>query len=113
MQDHIKKLYSALSLFDQLSPKNMPTHHAQTYLLIGSHSSVTYRDIEKSMGISNASASRIVHALADIKATHRKTNLNLVEIYIDPEESRRYRVRLTSKGKELMKALDFMKGTTS
>ena len=39
-----------------------------------------------------------------IIARHRVTALGLVEAYIDPTEGRRYRVRLTKKGKATLKA---------
>ena len=109
MEDHIKKFFNALSIFEAMCPKNMPTHHIQGYLFIASKPSVTYREIEQALGVTNASASRISHTLSDIKPNHRDTNFGLVEIYPDPKEGRRYRVRVTASGKAIYKSLDILK----
>ena len=77
-------------------------------LFIGEHGpgGCTYAAIEARLGISNAAASRSVNSLS-ASARHRKTEpMGLVEVFIDPEEGRRYRVRLTKKGLTLMRALD-------
>ena len=39
-------------------------------------------------------------------ARHRKSAMGLVEIIRDPEEGRRYRVRLTTKGQALMRSIE-------
>tara|TARA_Y100001968_G_C19068550_1_gene577182 strand:+ start:320 stop:649 length:330 start_codon:yes stop_codon:yes gene_type:complete len=109
MEDHIKKFFNALSIFESMCPKNMPTHHIQGYLFIASKPSATYREIEQALGVTNASASRICNALSDIKPKHRDTNLGLIEKYPDPKEGRRYRVRVTPSGKAIYKSLDILK----
>ncbi len=109
MEDHIKKFFNALSIFEAMCPKNFPVHHIQGYIFIASKPSVTYRDIEQELGVTNASASRISHTLADIKPNHRETNFGLVEIYPDPKEGRRYRVRLTAAGRAIYRSLDCLK----
>ncbi len=108
MEDHIKKFFNALSILEALFPKNMYAHHIQVFLFIASKHSVTYREIEEKFETTNASASRTVHTLAENPPRHRKNCLKLVEIYIDPEEGRRYRVRANAAGKALYKSLDFI-----
>ena len=109
MDNHIKKFFNALSIFEAMCPKNMPAHHIQCYLFIASKPSVTYREIEQALETTNASASRIAHTLADINPNHRETNFGIVEIYPDPNEGRRYRVRVTPAGKAIYKSLDILK----
>ena len=109
MAIHIKKLLSALSFFDSMAPKNFPVHHLQTFLFIGLHEPVTYRDIEEAFNTTNGSASRICRTLCCFPAPHRKNYLKLVDIYLDPLEGRRYKVRLSRKGKSVYKALDILK----
>ena len=88
MESHIKKFFNALSIFETLLPRNMYVHHVQVFLFITSKHSVTYREIEKKFQVTNASASRTVHTLAENPPRHRKNCLKLVEIYIHPEEGR-------------------------
>ena len=83
-------------------------HQIAMVLFIGEHGpgGCTYAAIEARLGISNAAASRSVNSLST-SARHRKTEpMGLVEVFIDPAEGRRYRVRLTKKGLNLMRALD-------
>ena len=98
----MKKLEEALELFGALDPGALPLHHAQIFLFIAEMKSCTYRDIEERFNLSNASASRVVNSLSS-NAKHRVTSLGLVDIYIDPGEGRRYRARLSKKGKYLLK----------
>ncbi len=102
------RLAAALEVFASLSDSSLPLHQIQMVLFIGEHSSAgcTYAAIESRLGLSNAAASRSVNSLS-ASARHRKTEpMGLVEVFIDPEEGRRYRVRLTKKGLSLMRALD-------
>ena len=102
------RLAAALEVFASLSDSSLPLHQIQMVLFIGEHNSAgcTYAAIESRLGLSNASASRSVNSLS-ASARHRKTEpMGLVEVFIDPSEGRRYRVRLTKKGLALMRALD-------
>ena len=99
------KLAAAFESLGSLAPGNFPIHHAQVFLFIAEKGSCTYKEIEHKFDVTNASASRIVHSLSS-SASHRATCLGLVEIYIDPDEGRRYRARLTKKGKAQIRALE-------
>ena len=102
------RLSAALEVIGSVCDSSIPLHQIAMVLFIGEHSSAgcTYSQIEDRLGISNAAASRSVNSLST-SARHRKTEpMGLVEVFIDPEEGRRYRVRLTKKGLTLMRALD-------
>lgn len=102
------RLEAALEVFASLADSSLPLHQIQMVLFIGTHGSAgcTYAEIEKRLSISNAAASRSVNSLS-ASARHRKTEpMGLVEVFIDPAEGRRYRVRLTKKGLNLMRAID-------
>lgn len=101
----LDQLERAFGVFGTLDPGSLPLHHAQVFLFIAQQESCTYRDIETRFGLSNASASRIVNSLGE-HANHRKTCLGLVEVFIDPAEGRRYRVRLTKKGLATKRAIE-------
>ena len=89
-----------LDHFNALDPGALPLHHARIFCEILQNGSMTYREIEEKFSLSNASASRVVNSLSN-QARHRQTSLGLVEIYIDPEEGRRYRAKASKKGKML------------
>jgi len=102
------RLSAALEVFGSLSDSSLPLHQVALVLFVGTHgpAGCTYAEIENRLGISNAAASRSVNSLST-SARHRKTEpMGLVEVFIDPAEGRRYRVRLTKKGLNLMRALD-------
>ena len=102
------RLAAALEVFASLADSSLPLHQIQMVLFIGEHgpAGCTYAAIENRLSLSNAAASRSVNSLST-NARHRKTEpMGLVEVFIDPEEGRRYRVRLTKKGLNLMRALD-------
>ena len=102
------RLAAALKVFGSLADSSLPLHQVQMVLFIGTHgpAGCTYAEIENRLGISNAAASRSVNSLS-ASARHRKTEpMGLVEVFIDPAEGRRYRVRLTKKGLNLMRAID-------
>ena len=102
------RLSTALEIIGSVCDSSIPLHQVALLLFVGNHGpgGCTYSAIETRLGISNAAASRSVNSLST-SARHRKTKpMGLVEVFIDPEEGRRYRVRLTKKGLTLMRALD-------
>lgn len=101
----LDQLERAFGVFGTLDPGSLPLHHAQVFLFVAQQESCTYRDIERRFDLSNASASRIVNSLSD-HAKHRKNCLGLIEVFIDPDEGRRYRVRLTKKGLAIKRAIE-------
>ena len=101
----IVKLQKALELFNSLDPCNIPSHYPLAFLYIANHHSITYVELEGKLGLSNASASRVVNALGE-NPKHRSIGYGLVEKFIDPEEGRRYRVRLSKKGIAFYKLIE-------
>ena len=101
------RLANALEIINSLDPGAFYLHHLQILLTIREAGSTgcTYGDIERRHSLSNAAASRSVNSLSGF-ARHRKTAMGLVEIFRDPGEGRRYRVRLTSKGQALMRSIE-------
>lgn len=93
----LAELERAFDVFGAMDPGTLPFHHAQVFLFIAQRESCTYREIELRFAITNPSASRCVNALSE-HAKHKKKSLGLVEVFIDPAEGRRFRVRLTKKG---------------
>lgn len=79
-------------------------HHAQVFLFVAENGSSTYDQIEQALNLSNATVSRTVHALGDI---HRRgyDGYGLLETFRDPDEGRRFLVRLTAKGHALVRQL--------
>jgi DNA-binding MarR family transcriptional regulator len=101
----LRQLENALAAFSSLSPTSFPVHHAEVFLFVAANRNVTYDEIEQALNLSNATVSRTVHALGD---THRKgySGFGLLETFRDPEEGRRFRVRLTAKGHALIRQLE-------
>jgi DNA-binding MarR family transcriptional regulator len=101
----LRKLSRALDLFAVFDPTHFPIHFVQVFLLVAASRSCTYREIEEALSITNSSVSRTINALARV---HRSglPGLGLVEPFIDPQEGRRYRVRLTSKGRALLRQIE-------
>ena len=91
-------LQRQLAIFGDLNPCNLPLHHMQMFLMIAEAGNCTYQELMDYFHLSNAAVSRSVHALG-VDPKHRIVGLGLVERYPDPGEGRRYRVRLTKKGK--------------
>ena len=101
----LSQLSRALAVFGALDPGALAFHHVQVLLLIAERGSCTYKEIEQELGFSNASVSRTIDSLAE-SSNHRRNNLGLVEKFIDPAEGRRYRARLTRKGKALLRTIE-------
>ena len=91
-------LQRQLAIFGDLNPGNLPLHHMQMFLVIAEAGNCTYQELMDYFHLSNASVSRSVCSLGE-DPRHRIVGLGLVERYPDPGEGRRYRVRLTKKGK--------------
>ena len=100
----LHQLASALAIFNSLHPSALPLHHAQVLVFIAQKGACAYAEIEEEFNLSNASASRICGALSDA-SNRRKETLNLIEIFRDPTEGRRHRVRLNAKGKAVMRSI--------
>lgn len=101
----LRQLERSLAAFAVLDPASFPLHHAQVFVVVALQGTPTYGDIEEALNLTNSSVSRTVNALG---ATHRRgySGLGLLETFPDPEDMRRFRVRLTAKGKALMRQIE-------
>jgi YD repeat-containing protein len=101
----IRELERALAAFSVLSPTSFPLHHAQVFLYVARNGPCSYEDLEEALALSNSTVSRTVHALGD---QHRKgyDGYGLLDAIRDPQEGRRYSVRLAAKGKALLRQLE-------
>lgn len=75
----------------------MPVHQARMLVYLATVPSCTYADLSERYNLSGASISRSLNTL--------ERKLEMVDIYRDPAEGRRYRVRLSRKGRALMDSL--------
>ena len=100
----LNQFANALAILNSLDPFAIPLHHAQVLVYIAQKGACTYSDIEEKFNLSNPSVSRICGALSDT-SNRRASTLNLVEIYRDPAEGRRYRVRLNARGKAVIQSV--------
>lgn len=100
----LDQLQAVLERFAVLDPQ-MPLHFLQAFLVVARRDSVTYREIEEALSLTNSSVSRTLNALGD---RHRKGDRGhgLVEVFIDPGEGRRYRARLTKRGRALAQQIE-------
>lgn len=73
--------------------------------MVAQRGQATYRELEEALNLSNSTVSRTVHALGE---THRKgyDGHALLEVVRDPEEGRRFAIRLTAKGKALVRQIE-------
>ncbi len=100
----LDQLARALDVFKTLDPAQLPAHRIRFFLEIAQHGPIDYRELEQRLVTSNASVSRNVQALSDIREDGR-AGFGLVETFKDPADGRRFLVRLTTRGKHLMNQL--------
>ena len=64
----LRQLQKALAAFAVLSPTHFYVHFAEIYLCVATskNGSCTFREIEKSLNLSNSSVSRTVNALSGV-----------------------------------------------
>lgn len=100
----LDQLARALDVFKTLDPAQLPAHRIRFFLEIAQHGPIDYRELEQRLVTSNASVSRNVQALSEIREDGR-AGFGLVETFKDPADGRRFLVRLTTRGKHLMNQL--------
>ncbi len=82
---------------------DMPIQYALSFLYISRYEGLSSRELADHMGVSQAAASRQVAALAD----HRRKGegYKVVSDERDPHELRRKILKLTSKGRRVVKTI--------
>lgn len=101
----IRQLERALAAFAVLSPTAFPLHHAQLFLVVARDGPCTYRHLEEALNVNNGTVSRSVAALGT-EHWRGYPGYGLVDVFRDPDEGRRFLVRLTAKGHALVRQLD-------
>ena len=103
----LRQLQKALAAFRVLSPTHFYVHFAEVFLCVATSEkgSCTFREIEKSLNLSNSGVSRTVNALSDVNRKGQD-GFDLLEMVPDPAEGRRFIVRLTQKGEAFKRQLD-------
>lgn len=102
------KIAKLLDAFLLLEPTHLPVHFCRVFTEVckadEDNEPCTYRRLETATGLSNSAVSRTMNALT---AENRKgaAGFNLVEQFRDPDEGRRYIVRLTAKGRAVQRQL--------
>jgi DNA-binding MarR family transcriptional regulator len=100
----LDQLARALDVFKTLDPAQLPAHRIRLFLEIAQQAPIDYRELEQRLVTTNASISRGVQSLSDVREDGRP-GLGLVETYPDPSEGRRFLVKLTTKGRLLVNQL--------
>lgn len=100
----LDQLARALDVFKTLDPAQLPAHRIRLFLEIAQNAPIDYRQLEERLVTTNASISRGVQSLSDVREDGRP-GLGLVEAFKDPADGRRYLVRPTAKGKHLVNQL--------
>lgn len=100
----LDRLAAALAAFSVLEPTALPLHHVQVFLVAAQSEPCLYDEIERQLGLSNASVSRTVNALSDVHRTGRE-GLRLLKVEKDPEERRRFLVSLSTRGRALLRQI--------
>jgi len=101
----LRELERALAAFAVLSPTAFPLHHAQLFLVVARDGPCSYRHLEEALNVNNGTVSRAVAALGT-EHWRGYPGYGLVEAFRDPEEGRRFLVRLTAKGKALARQIE-------
>jgi len=100
----LRELEGGFAAFAVLAPTAFPLHHAQLFLVVARDGPCTFRHLEEALGVSNGTVSRSVAALGT-EHWRGYPGFGLLEVSRDPAEGRRLLVRLTSKGRALVRQL--------
>lgn len=103
----LAQLARALGLFATLDPIEFPLHRAQLFLEVAQAgpAGITFRELEEKLSLTNGSVSRGVMALGDVDRKGQP-GYRLVAIFKDPDQPRRYRVRLAARGQALLRQIE-------
>lgn len=90
----LDRLETALAVLGAIDPGALPLHQARILVFLGQVPTATYAELGNRLSLSGASISRSLNTL---EVKHQ-----MVEVFRDPREGRRYRVRLSRKGTALI-----------
>lgn len=99
--DEVQRVLTGISAIDP----EMPLQQARCLFIVAqSEEGMSLSDIAKKAGIGLATASRYIGALGKINR-HREEGLQLIESFEDPMERRKKIIRLTIKGKTVVRKI--------
>lgn len=97
----IDKVLTGIAAIDP----DMPLQQARCLFIVAqSEEAMSLSDIAKKVGIGMGTASRYISALGKINR-HREEGLQLIESFEDPMERRKKIIRLTAKGKTVIRKI--------
>jgi DNA-binding MarR family transcriptional regulator len=99
------QLSQALTVFSAQDPTRFPLHHARLFLEVARAEPCTFEHLQEALNLTNSSVSRSVSALSE-RNRHGDRGYRLLSFERDPDEGRRYLVRLSSKGRLLLQQLE-------
>lgn len=88
---------------------DLPVQHITAFLLVAQRGEMPMADLEKGMGLAQSSISRAVAKLGK-GYSPREPGFGLIEAEEDPYERRRKIIRLTPRGRELVKEIEVATG---
>lgn len=100
----LDQLARALNAFAAYDPTGFPVHYAQLFLYVARKGHCAFAELEEELNVTNGGISRAVAAMSETRANGRP-GYRLLEVYKDPEQPRRYQVRLSPFGRALYKQL--------
>ena len=91
----------------RLQHKEVPAQAITVFLYVASHNPCHKQAIEEDHGLTTASCSRMIDFLCDGPGRKGVTTpgIGLVHKYTDPGNARRQKVRLTSKGEDIVRVI--------
>lgn len=97
----VNRVLTGISAIDP----DMPLQQARCLFIVAqSEEGMSLSDIAKKAGIGLATASRYISALGKVNR-HREEGLQLIESFEDPMERRKKIIRLTTKGKSVIRKI--------
>lgn len=103
MDKKAEHLFNAFeTLRKHANERELPAQLISIFLYIATHDDVRQGDLVEAVGLSPSSVSRCIHWLGPRNTLKRRSGLRWVDIYPDPLNHKRKRVRLTHLGKRIL-----------
>ena len=100
---NIKELFRANEVIRKhANEREFPAQVCSIFLLIAGQGDMRQGDIADATGLSNSAVSRNVSWLGPRNTLKRRSGLRWIEIYPDPKDYKRNRVRLTALGRRVI-----------
>lgn len=101
----IEELERVARAFAMLDLTCHQAHVLTTIALHDDDDGVTVKELVDHTGMGQATLARVLGKLGNENRRGKSEPLRLVEVYPDPEERRRYKVRLSRKGRAFLNGL--------